>query len=119
MITRAKRGSFADDCLLASFTLAVASCLAALFAGAFSWRGELGFMLVPAVFLCRHARYRAASMSAAVALLAGVWILVPPRWSFRIDASEVPAVVIFAAAAMLAITLAARISQRKPTPSAC
>ncbi len=119
MTTWAKRGSFADDCLLAAFTLAVTGCLAALLADIFSWRGELGIMLIPTVFLCRYARYRAASIGALVALLAGVWIVVPPRWSFRIDPSEVPAVVIFAAAATLAITLAARISQRKPAPRPC
>ena len=119
MKTKAKRGSFADDCMLVGFTLAVTSCFAALVADAFSWRGELGIMLVPTLFLCSHARYRAASISAAVALFAGVWIVVPPRWSFRVEPSEMPAVVIFAAAAILAITLTARISQRKPAASAC
>ena len=112
MIMGLRRGSFLNDCLLAAFSLAVASFLTALLGGALSWRGEFGIMLVPTLFLCRYARCRAASICAIVSLLAGAWIVVPPRWSFRIDTFGVFAIVIFGATAALAIALAA-LSQRK------
>src|SRR5689334_4945186 len=115
MHPKPKPVSWRNDCFLAAFALAVSSVSLALFARLFSWQALLALLIVPVLLLCCHERYRAAAISAGAALLAGVLLIIPPRWSFRLDADGALAIVVFAAAAGLAITLAIRESQRKPS----
>jgi K+-sensing histidine kinase KdpD len=110
---RSNRNSLASDSLLALFTLGVTAVCLALFQRMFSWEATFAVLLVPILLLCRHLRFRAAAVASAVALLAGAWVIVPPRWSFRIEMAGVPAVLIFACAATLVIAVTIRASERR------
>jgi K+-sensing histidine kinase KdpD len=113
---RLHRGSWIDDSLLAAFTLTLTALFLALFARMFSWQAMFAMLMVPTLLLSSHTRYRAAAIAAGIALFGGAWVIVPPRWSFQIDINGESAILTFASAAVLTITLAARSSQRRATP---
>jgi K+-sensing histidine kinase KdpD len=111
-----KRASWAQDSVLAAFTLTLAAVSIAPFMNIFSWKEVFAILIVPTLFLCCYARYRAAAVAAGIAVLAGGWIVVPPRWSLRVNAEGALVILIFATAATLAITTS-RVSQRRAGPS--
>ena len=111
-----QRASWAQDTILAAYTLTLALISIVPFLNVFSWRGAFAILIVPTLLLCRYARYRAAAMASGIAVLAGTWIVVPPRWSLSIDFDAALTIVAFEAAAALAIT-ASRASQRRASPS--
>ncbi len=113
MRPRSKRASFVDDCLLAGFALTLTAVSLTLFGRIFSWQAAFAMLFLPTCLLCRHLRYRAAAFAAATSLLTGAWIIVPPRWSLRIEPDGVPAVILFACAATLTVALTRRASQRR------
>jgi len=110
-----KRCSWAQDSVLAVFTLGLAAASIAPFMRLFSLREVFPILIVPTLLLCRYARYRAAAIAAAVAVLAGPWMM-PPRWSLRVNADGAGAIVIFAVAAALAI-VASRAFRRRAGPA--
>ena len=115
---RSKRGSFADDCLLASFTLGLTAVPVMCFQRMFPWQATFALLIVPTLLLCRHLRYRAAAVAAGMSLLAGLWIIVPPRWSLHVDIQGAAALLIFAGAAALTIAITVKASHRKPAATA-
>ena len=99
------------------FTLSWTAVFLLALGRVFSWQAAFALLIVPTFLLCRYLRYRAAAIATGVSLLAGTWIVVPPRWSLRVDGEGVSAIVIFACASALTIVLTVKATHRKPSAS--